>query len=112
MTSDFIFAIDSIAFDENYHPSDNTRATTNFANLARGDSRQQNLRNTLKMMTIRSNALAHCDNPNGVRYSVELQILSVDMTVDHRGTADSFPAIEVLKTSIVDHHTNVRIEGV
>ncbi len=46
MTSDFIFAIDSIAFDENYHPSDNTRATTNFANLARGESRQQNLRNT------------------------------------------------------------------
>ena len=111
MTSDFIFAIDSIAFDENYHPSDNTRATTNFANLARGESRQQNLRNTLKMINNRFNALAHWDNPNGDRYSVELEIISVNMKIDHQGTENSFPAIEVLKTNIVDHHTNKRIEG-
>ena len=112
MTSDFIFAIDSIAFDENYHPSDNTRATTNFANLARGESRQQNLRNTLKMINNRFNALAHWDNPKGDRYSVELEIISVNMKIDHQGTENSFPAIEVLKTNIVDHHTNKRIEGV
>ncbi|MBP9615080.1 MAG: DUF1852 family protein, partial [Thiopseudomonas sp.] len=112
MTSDFIFAIDSITFDENYHPSDNTRATTNFANLARGESRQQNLRNTLKMINNRFNALAHWDNPKGDRYSVELEIISVNMKIDHQGTENSFPAIEVLKTNIVDHHTNKRIEGV
>src|SRR5690554_1471149 len=112
MTSDFIFAIDSITFDENYHPSDNTRATTNFANLARGESRQQNLRNTLKMINNRFNALAHWDNPKGDRYSVELEIISVNMKIDHQGTENSFPAIEVLQTTVIDHHSNKRIEGV
>lgn len=33
MNNDFTFAIKSIRFDENYQPSDNTRITTNFANL-------------------------------------------------------------------------------
>lgn len=111
MTNDFVFAINSIAFDENYRPSDNTRATTNFANLARGESRQQNLRNTLTMINNRFNALAHWDNPKGDRYTVELEIISVDMKIDHQGTESSFPAIEVLKTTIVDHQTNKRIDG-
>ena len=75
MTQDFTFGIKSIAFDENYHPSDNTRITTNFANLARGTSRQENLRNTLRMIDNRFNELAHWDNPKGDRYSVELDII-------------------------------------
>ncbi len=111
MANDFIFAINSIDFDENYHPSDNTRATTNFANLARGESRQQNLRNTLAMINNRFNALAHWDNPKGDRYSVELDIISVEMKIDHLGTESSFPAIEVLQTTVVDHLSNKRIEG-
>ncbi|WP_205342128.1 DUF1852 domain-containing protein [Denitrificimonas caeni] len=112
MSNDFTFAINSIDFDENYHPSDNTRATTNFANLARGESRQQNLRNTLKMINNRFNALAHWDNPKADRYSVELEIVSVEMEIDNQGNESRFPAIEVLKTHIVDHLTNKRIEGV
>lgn len=111
MSNDFVFAINSIDFDENYHPSGNTRATTNFANLARGESRQQNLRNTLAMINNRFNALAHWDNPKGDRYSVELEIISVDMKIAHQGNESSFPAIEVLKTTIVDHQTNKRING-
>lgn len=111
MTSDFIFAIDSIAFDENYHPADNSRATTNFANLARGESRQQNLRNTIAMINNRFNALAHWDNPNGDRYSVELDIISVNMKFAHQVYQGSFPAIEVLQTHIVDHLSNKRIKG-
>ena len=102
MSNDFTFAINSIDFDQNYHPSDNTRATTNFANLARGESRQQNLRNTLKMINNRFNALAHGDNPKGDRYSVELEIISVEMKINNLGNQGSFPAIEILKTHIVD----------
>ena len=49
MSNAFTFSIKSINFDENYQPSDSTRITTNFANLARGTSRQENLRNTLKI---------------------------------------------------------------
>jgi len=110
MNNDFNFAIKSIRFDENYQPSDSTRITTNFANLARGDSRQNNLRNALRMIDNRFNALAHWDNPNGDRYSVELEIISVDMDIQCSGEA--FPSIEVLKTNIVDRKTNERIEGI
>ena len=110
MNNDFNFAIKSIRFDENYQPSDSTRITTNFANLARGDSRQNNLRNALRMIDNRFNALAHWDNPNGDRYSVELEIISVDM--DIQGSGEAFPSIEVLKTNIVDRKINERIEGI
>lgn len=112
MTKDFSFTIKSIRFDENYRPADNTRITTNFANLARGERRQQNLRNTLTMIDNRFNALASWDNPQGDRYSVELEIISVEMAIDAEGKGDAFPAIEILKTNIVDKKTNKRIEGI
>lgn len=95
---------------DGYQPAEHTRLTTNFANLARGATRQQNLRNTLDMINQRFNALANWDNPTGERYSVELEIVSVDMDVEGNGKA--FPSIEILKTHIVDHQTGKRIEGV
>ncbi|UYI49945.1 DUF1852 domain-containing protein [Vibrio natriegens] len=110
MNKDFTFTINSICFDENYQPSDSTRITTNFANLARGESRQENLRNTLKMINNRFNALASWDNPAGDRYSVELEIISVDLDIE--GSGQTFPSIEILKTNFVDHKTNERIEGI
>ena len=112
MNNDFTFSIKSIGFDENYHPADNTRATTNFANLARGNSRQENLRNALTMIDNRFNALAHWDNPKGDRYSLELEIISVEMNLAREGNGDPFPAIEILKTTILDHYNNRRIEGI
>ena len=110
MNKEFTFTIKSLSFDENYNPSENTRITTNFANLARGSQRQQNLRNTLKMIDDRFNSLAHSDNPTGDRYCVELEIISVEMDVEGKG--DTFPVIEILKTNIVDQKTNARIEGI
>lgn len=112
MNPKFTFGIKSIAFDENYHPSDNTRITTNFANLARGSSRQQNLRNTLRMIDNRFNALAHWDNPRGDRYAVELDIVSVEMHIAAGEGSDAFPLIEILKPNIVDSKTGQRIEGI
>ena len=110
MNTDFTFTIKRIGFDEHYHPADSTRLTTNFANLARGESRQENLRNTLNMMNNRFNDLAHWDNPNGDRYSVEVEIVSAD--VDIEGNGEAFPVIEMLKTTIIDHHNNdKRIDG-
>lgn len=110
MSKDFTFTIKSIRFDEHYQPSDSTRITTNFANLARGDNRQANLRNALQMIDRRFNELAAWDNPTGERYGVELEIISVDIHI--QGSGHSFPSIEVLKTNIVDRKTNERIEGV
>lgn len=110
MNKEFEFIIKSLSFDENYNPSENTRITTNFANLARGSKRQENLRNALKMIDDRFNSLAHWDNPTGNRYCVELEIISVEMDVEGKG--ETFPVIEILKTNIVDQKTNERIEGI
>ncbi len=109
MSKAFKYSISSIRFDENYHPADSTRLTTNFANLARGEQRQENLRKTLTMINNRFNALAHWDNPTADRYSVEVDIISADLDIEGRG--DTFPVIETLKTTIVDHKENKRIDG-
>lgn len=110
MSNKFTYSISKIRFDENYKPADSTRLTTNFANLARGESRQENLRKTLTMINNRFNALAHWDNPNADRYSVELDIISANLDVE--GNSETFPAIEILQTTIVDHKQNRRIEGI
>ncbi len=109
MSKPFTCSIKRIRFDENYHPADTTRLTTNFANLARGEHRQENLRKTLRMINNRFNALAHWDNPTAERYSVDVDIVSVDM--DIAGKGDAFPIIEMLQTTIVDHKDNTRIDG-
>ena len=109
MSKQFTYSISSIRFDENYHPADSTRLTTNFANLARGESRQDNLRKTLTMINNRFNDLAHWDNPTADRYSVEVDIISADLDIE--GNGKTFPVIETLKTTIIDHKENTRIDG-
>ncbi len=109
---EFAFSIASMSFDEDYCPSDSTRITTNFANLARGESRRENLRNALRMIDNRFNALAHWDNPAADRYSVGLEIISVAMSLGAEGANDAFPLIEILKTVISDQKTGARLEGI
>ena len=109
MSKQFTYSLSSIRFDENYQPADSTRLTTNFANLARGEQREENLRKTLNMINNRFNALAHWDNPTADRYSVEVDIISADLDIEGKG--QSFPVIETLKTTIVDHKENTRIDG-
>lgn len=109
MSKEFACSIKRIRFDESYQPAESTRLTTNFANLARGESREQNLRNTLRMINNRFNALADCDNPNGDRYTIEIDIISADLDIE--GNGKTFPVIEMLKSTITDHKTNQRIDG-
>ncbi len=109
MSTAFQCSIKRIRFDENYEPANNTRLTTNFANLARGESRQENLRRTLAMINNRFNSLASVDNPNADRYSLEIDIISAE--IDIEGNGQTFPFIETLKSTIIDHKTNERIEG-
>ncbi|WP_415892878.1 DUF1852 domain-containing protein [Neptuniibacter sp. PT8_73] len=110
MSNGFEYSIERISFDENYEPSGNTRLTTNFANLARGEQRKENLSRAIKMIDNSFNTLATWDNPNNDRYSVELEIIHVD--IDVQGNGDNFPTIEILKTYILDHKTERRIEGI
>ena len=109
MTEPFAFQIKSHRFDEAYTPESGTRLTTNFANLARGEHRQQNLANALRMIDNRFNDLAGWDNPQADRYAVELDIVSVDLDLD--GSGNAFPAIEVLQTTIHDRRTGARTPG-
>lgn len=112
MNNAFTFTVKSLRFDENYNPSSNTRITTNFANLARGEKRQENLRNALVMIDNRFNSLAHWDNPKSDRYAVELEIITAELNLGAEGNGNTFPVIEILKTNIVDKKTNERIEGI
>ena len=109
MSNEFSCSISSIRFDENYQPADSTRLTTNFANLARGEHREENLCKTLRMINNRFNALAHWDNLTADRYSVEIDIISANMDIE--GNGNNFPVIEMLQTTIVDHKDNTRING-
>lgn len=110
-SSDFTFKIKRTALDEAYRPAERTRITTNFANLARGESRRDNLRNTLRMIDNRFNSLARQDNPRGDRYALELQIISVEMSLCSERD-DAFPLIEILQTTIIDEETSRRINGI
>ncbi len=109
MDKNFVFTVQSTRLDEHYRPAENTRTTTNFANLARGPRRQENLRDALRMINNRFNALMPWDNATANRYSVDLEIVSVD--IDVQGDGHFFPTIEVLKTNINDHKTGKCIEG-
>ncbi|MEF9965291.1 MAG: DUF1852 domain-containing protein [Comamonas sp.] len=112
MTTELHFQLQRLRFDEHYQPSDSTRITTNFANLARGQSRQQNLRNTLRMIDNRFNELAHWDNPTADRYAVQLDIVSVEMQIGTQRKDAAFPLIEILQTHILDKQTGQRIAGI
>lgn len=110
MSNVFSYTLKRVIFDEHYQPSDSTRITTNFANLARGNRREENLRNALRMIDRRFNALASWDNARGDRYSLELEIVSVDINIEGNGCG--FPSIEMLKTNIIDHLADRRIDGI
>ncbi|GGH44081.1 DUF1852 family protein [Frigidibacter albus] len=110
MREDPSYTIKTLRFDESYRPSDGTRATTNFANLARGDSRRDNLRDAFTMIDNRFNALAQWDNPGGDRYAVELDIVSAEIRIGEDGR--SFPLIEILKPTILDRQTGRRTPGI
>jgi len=112
MASDFTFRIGTTRFDEDYAPSESTRATTNFANLARGEHRRQNLRNALTMIDGRFNDLAHWDNPTGDRYTLELDIVSVGLQFTADGEDREFPLLEFLDIQIVDRVTGARRPGI
>jgi len=112
MNIEIIYTVHRTSFDENYRPADATRLTTNFANLARGENRQENLRNTLKMINNHFNSLAHWDNPRADRYAIQLDIISVEMSFAADSHSGSFQLMEVLRPTITDSKTDQRIEGI
>jgi hypothetical protein len=107
---EFTFRIRTTRFDADYSPSAGSRITTNFANLARGEGRRQNLLGVQRMIDERFNELADEDDPRGDRYHVELDIVSADLLVDESG--DGVPLIEMLDVTILDRVTGERTAGI
>src|SRR5690606_6661047 len=99
-------------FDENYSPSASSRATTNFANLARGDDRRQNLQNAITMINRRFNDLADWDNPTGDRYALDVDIVSAELEYHAAGQPHVFPLLEMLEIHIRDLVTGARHPGI
>jgi hypothetical protein len=64
------------------------------------------------MIDRRFNDLAHWDNPTGDRYSVELDIVTVELQFTAGGEDQEFPFLEVLDIQIVDQQTGVRRHGI
>ncbi|ARJ04019.1 hypothetical protein GCM10010988_27120 [Cnuibacter physcomitrellae] len=106
------FSLDFTRFDEDYRPLDGSRITTNFANLARGEKRRENLRTTFTMIDERVNELAPGSGEDRDRYTLELDIVSASLDVDGSGRHDPVPLIEVLLTTIVDRRSGERVEGI
>jgi hypothetical protein len=108
----FRFSIRTTRFDEDYVPASGSRITTNFANLARGEDRRENLRRTLTMIADRANDLAGCEG----RYAVELDIVSADLHLgpgeDHSADGAGVPLIEMLDVQILDLATGTRHRGI
>ncbi|MGU3356121.1 putative oxygenase MesX [Microbacterium sp. M4A5_1d] len=120
MANEFAFRISTTRFDEDYSPSDSSRITTNFANLARGERRRENLRGALAMIDARLNDLARTDNPEGDRYTAELDIVSVNLRFEddaedaatHAADDREFPLLEVLDIHVLDRQTGERHHGI
>jgi hypothetical protein len=108
MANDLTFSITRTRFDEDYSPADSSRLTTNFANLARGEHRQQNLRAALAMIDGRANDLLVA----GDRYRLELDIVSASLQFFDDGADAEFPLLEMLDVTIVDQHTGERHRGI
>lgn len=123
MSSDFTYRISTTRFDENYTPSADSRTTTNFANLARGEHRQANLRTALSMIATRFHDLVRrADAPRDNhqarephsqgRYGLDLDIVTADLDFTADDEQLRFPVIEVLDIGIVDHSTGDRLPGI
>ena len=95
------FTSKMIDLDEYYVPNSLTRATTNFANLARGKNRRENLVNLFSMINNRINSLLNENNENGNRYKIHIKILTVYLSFckyDH----PPFPINEMLYSEVED----------
>ena len=111
MTVDLDFSIRQTPFNADYQPAETTRLTTNFANLARGEKRKDNLTKALAMIDNCFNALADWDNQSANRYSLSLTILSVEVGFSGSFESERFPIIEMLKVAINDHQSGETIDG-
>lgn len=94
-------------FDRDYLPAAHTRLTTNFANLARGDDRHENLCKYFEITERRLNELMQVAGHRG-EYSIRLNIVSAFCAF---GESKSFPVAEMLEATVVDNASGEELQG-
>ena len=112
MANDFTFSITTTRFDEDYSPSESSRITTNFANLARGELRQQNLRNALAMIRPPIQRPCGLGQPEPGPLHRRARDRLRRAAVRRGGQDQEFPLFEVLDIQIVDRRNGVRHHGI
>ena len=94
------FHVESIRYDGDYAPGANTRATTNYANLARDPStRRRNILTLLDMVNRDLNMFLVGDA--SARYEIILDVLSIHGHLVG-GFDDEVPFTEVLRAQVLD----------
>ncbi|MEM1154590.1 MAG: putative oxygenase MesX [Pseudomonadota bacterium] len=94
-------------FDSDYLPAAHTRLTTNFANLARGEDRHENLLKYFEIAEQRLNELMLIAGFHG-KYSLKLNIVSAFCAF---GNEQPFPVAEMLEATVVDNTTGEQFLG-
>jgi len=103
------FAVSSQPYDVDYVPAGGTRATTNFANLARDPAtRRRNIATLMELIDSDLNLLL-CGDPVASRYRIELDIVTV--TARFADGADFVPMTEVMRAHVVDSRSGERFRG-
>lgn len=105
------FDVTSVPYDVDYTPHAGTRATTNFANLARDPAtRRDNIARFLSLVNADLNRLLDGD-PHSGRFEIALEILSVTASIEGRPDAIGIPLTEVMKARVVDTLTGEVLDG-
>jgi hypothetical protein len=94
------FSVNSTRYDGDYTPGQHTRATTNYANLARDPStRRGNILTLLEMVNRDLNLFLVDDG--SARYEISLDILSITGHFGDRSD-DGVPLTEVMRAQVID----------
>ena len=94
-------------FDRDYLPAAHTRLTTNFANLARGDDRHDNLCKYFEITERRLNELMRIAGHTS-DYSILLNIVSAFCVF---GDDKPFPVAEMLEATVLDNQSGELLLG-
>lgn len=95
-------------YDAQYTPSSDSRATTNFANLARGPDRAENLLCLFALINQRLNALMALIVQPPADYAIQLDIVGVSAAF---GNGPRFLLAEMLEAAVINSSTGETHQG-
>jgi len=97
-------------YDESYIVSEDTRATTNFANFARDPNHnRERIKTFLQLVNTDLNRYLHAGNSN--RYEIQLSILSIFIHFDIDISGKEILLTETMCANVFDHQTNQVLRG-